>query len=244
MDIQYTNWQAVFFDFLIAGLVILSIFRLLGYLLPVFLRRVKKSRPILRSLPVAEASVWVLYLSWYVFRFAEIRSVFTFVVIIILLVLLYWLSRYFVKDLVAGIVFRVSGRFREGEIIVYGDIHGRLRNFRLLSVEIETPEGQLVYISYSSLAEAPSVKRESTDQSTAFSFVLNTPDNKTREDTILEIRHFLVSLPWSSARKSPSVAIRKQESGQFEVEITVFPIEKAFGRRIEQLTITRFSPEK
>ena len=146
MNIPYSNWQAVFFDFLVGALIIFSLFRLIQYILQVFSSRSGRYKALKKALPVVETVFWVLYLSWYTFRFAEIRSVYAFVVIAILFVLFFWISRYYFKDLIAGIVFRASGKFREGEVIIHDNLKGTIKRFRLQAIEIESQDGQIIYI--------------------------------------------------------------------------------------------------
>lgn len=240
MNIPYPNWQAVFFDFLVGGVIILSIFRVIQFILPVFLTRSRRYRSILKSFPIIETVVWVLYLSWYTFRFAEIRSVYAFVVIALLLVLFFWISRFFIKELVAGIIFKASGKFREGEVIIHGSIKGSIKRFGLQSIEVESQDGQIIYIPYSTLADSPAIKHESTEKSAAFTFSLTVKAELPREDTATNIRHYLLSLPWSSSQKAPLAVVREQVEDQYQVEVTAYPIEKAFGKKIEQICRQKF----
>lgn len=240
MNNQYSNWQPVFFDFLVAGLVILLFFRLLQFVLPVLLFRKRKNRSIMRSLPVVETGTWLLFFSWYLFRFAAIMSIYAFVVTGILLTLIFWISRFFIKDLMAGIFFRVSARFREGEVIIYKGHKGTIKHFGTQSLEIESPGGQILYIPYSRLMETLNIKHESTDQSAAYNFSLKISPLPHPEESIKKIRTFLISLPWSSTHKKPAVLIQEKAEGYYKADVTAYPVEKAFARRIEQLTREEF----
>ena len=238
---QNPNWQPVFFDFLVAGAIILVIFRLLGYLLPLLVSR-KKGKPVIsRIMPVAEAAIWVIYLSWYSFRFAEIRSVYAFVVIGILLVIFFWASRYLLRELIAGIIFRVSGRFRPGEVIVHRKNRGTIKEFRTLSLEVETPDGQSVFIPYSKLAASISIKQESADQAAAYNFSFTMDTGMSREETAERLQQYLVALPWSSVERTPVVTLREEGKNTFRAEITAYPMEKAFGKKIERHTTDTFA---
>jgi small-conductance mechanosensitive channel len=240
---QNSNWQSVFFDFLVAGVIILVIFRLFRYLLPLLFARKQGKTRILRVLPLVEAPVWAIYLSWYTFRFAEIRSVYAFVVIGVLLVVIFWISRFFLRDLIAGIIFRAFGRFRQGEVIVHKKFKGNIKEFGFLSLEVETADGQSVFIPYSALAGSASIKQESADQAAAYNFSFQLDAVAPREETIGSIREFVVTLPWSSMHKMPMVTMRKGEDGPL-AEVTAYPLEKSFGKKIEQHTASRFGSVK
>ena len=240
MNIQYSNWQAVFVDFLVGALIIFSLFRLIQYILQVFSARSGRYKALKQALPVVETVFWILYLSWYTFRFAEIRSVYAFVVIAALFILFFWISRYYFKDLIAGIIFRASGKFREGEVIIHENLKGTIKRFRLQGIEIESQDGQVIYIAYSALADSPAIKHESTEKSAAYSFTLLAPANLSGEDKTKAIQQYLLSLPWSSAHKDPVVTVRDKQEDQFVIEVTAYPLEKSYGKKIEQMAIQHF----
>lgn len=236
---QNTNWQAVFFDFLVAGVIILVIFRLLRYLLPLLFARRQGKAMLLRALPLIEMPAWAIYLSWYTLRFAEIRSVYAFVVTGILLVILFWFSRFLLRDLIAGVVFRATGRFRQGEVILHGQVKGNIREFRLLSMEVETADGQSVFIPYSALAGSVTVKQESADQAAAYNFSFPVAVSMNAEEAAVSIREYVAALPWSTIHKVPSVSLRK-EAKDTVAEVTAYPLEKSFGKTIERHTANHF----
>lgn len=241
MTTQAINWQAVFFDFLVGAFLIFIFFRLVQYLVPVLLAKRKKYQNILRMLPVVETIFWLLFFSWYIFKFAEIMSIYTLIISGILLVLIYWISRFFLKDLIAGMFFRTNGRFKEGEVISQGNYKGFIRKFGLQSLEIESHEGQIIFIPYSKLLDSHYIKSESEEQSAAYTFSITLNRTLSREETIDQIKSFIISLPWSSIQKTPVILLKEQSEESFFAEITAFPIEKDFGRKIEQITIQEFS---
>lgn len=241
---QYSNWQAVFFDFLVGAGLILVIFRLIQYALPVLLANRKKYQRILHAVPVIETAVWVFFLSWFTFRFSEIRAVYTLVVVGILIILIFWISRFFLKDLIAGMFFRTSGRFKEGEVISHENQKGFIKKFGIQALEIESQEGQIIFLPYSKLFESYTIKSESKEQSAAFSFVLVIPRSHSHDEIIHLIRAFLISLPWSSVQKAPTVYIREQTENQYTVEVTAFPVEKIYGKKIESMTRAKFLETK
>ena len=235
------NWQAVFFDFLVAGVIILVIFRLLGYVLPLIFARKRGKTMLLRALPMVETPVWILYLSWYIFRFAEIRSVYAFVVTGILLVVLFWLSRFFLRDLIAGIIFRATGRFRQGEVIVHGKFRGNIKTFTLLTLEVETADGQSLFIPYSELVGSATIRQESAEQAAAFNFSFRLHPSHAGEEPAARIREFVTALPWSSPHRMPAVTIRLDNDTDGPLaDVTAYPLEKSFGRKIEQHTSGHF----
>ena len=149
-----------------------------------------------------------------------------------------------VRGSVGEISIRHSGAgpvFREGEVIIHENLKGRIRKFRMQSMEIETAEGQLVFIPYSRLSEVPAIKHESTEQSSAYNFQVRIAGTQPASELQEGIKRYLISLPWTSVRKNPAVAVKEEGNGTFVADITVYPYEKHFGRKIEQLTLEKFT---
>ena len=240
MELQGTNWQYVFFGFIIAGFVLFVFLRAFKYLLPIVLKNTAQLSMAYRIFPVAETMVWVFYFSWYIFRFSEINPYYTIAIIFILLIIIFWISRYFLKDLIAGIIFRASGKFKTGDIIMFKEIKGKVRKFRVDCLEIESPENRVVYIPYGKLIDRTAIKSESTDQTMSYSFLLETKKNKPQEEIIKNIRRYLLSMPWSSVKKDPEVVLREQSEHHYLIEITVFPLDKQYAKKIENLTLKKF----
>ncbi len=240
MDIQITTWQNIFFSFLLVGILLLVLFRLLRYILPVFFKDHKQLRQIIKVMPLIETAGWLLFFSWYTFRFAEIKSLYALVIIGILLVLVFWITRYLTRDLIAGMIFRVSGRFNEGDIIIHDNRKGIIKKFRFDTLEVESTDGQIIYIPFGELQSGITIKGESTDQTAAYSFLLECRKKNTPEETITNIRNYLISLPWSSVQKMPLVVIREQSEALYLIDVTVYPVEKPFAKKIETLTIEKF----
>lgn len=226
-------WQGIFFDFLLSGVIILLVFRLLQYLLPPLLTSKRRFRRVLPILPLVETSVWLLYFSWFTFRFAAAGAVYALVIMVILLVLIFWISRYFLKDLMAGMFFRLNKHYRVGEIIAYEGWSGTIQRFGSQSLEVRTQDGQIVFIPYGKLQESLIIKSESEAQSAAYSFSIITNKKEPAPEVRKKVLQHLISLPWSSVHKVPFVAVRESSENQFQIEVTVYPIEKAHGRQIE-----------
>lgn len=233
MQISNSTWQGLFLSFIALSLLLTLIFRLLRYILPLinhnktFLERMHK------TLPVVEVISWFVFLSWFVFRFAEIMQVYALIILTILFFLLFWISRYLLKEVIAGVIFRSTGNYKIGDQLVLEEQGGTIRRFKLNLVEIENSEGEIVCIPYSYLAGHITIKRERDEQTSAYTFVLETSINSTAEKIAGDIKSFILSLPWSSVRKMPVVLLLEENETRFLFEITVYPVEKSMAKKIE-----------
>lgn len=242
MEIQYTNWQAIFFNFILFGLILFAFFRLIRFLLPILVKNFKKAQSYLSYLPIIETSGWLFFFSWFTFRFAEIESIFALVMAGILGFIIFWISKFFLKDLIAGLVFRTSGKFKEGDRIMLDGLKGSVKKFGLIELEVESSEGSTLIIPYSKLTEAINIKSEGADQTSSYSFSMEVKRTQSQEKTVNNIQNFVLSLPWSSIQKNPLVVIREQSEKLFTVDVTAYPVDKGFANKIEMETKKRFQP--
>ncbi|MCF8368739.1 MAG: mechanosensitive ion channel family protein [Bacteroidales bacterium] len=244
MELQAANWNTIFTGFLILGMVLFALMRGLRYFLPVIFKDPERHTLAGRIFPVVELVLWILFFSWYVFRFAEIRSYYTIAVFAAIFIILVWVSRFFFKDLIAGIVFRASGKFSVGDMIKIGKTNGKIKKFRWDALEIESQDNKVIYLPYNKLIEQTAIKSESTDQSSAYSFLLEMKKEDNEADTIQRIKSYLLSMPWGSVKKGPEVIVREQSANHYLIEITVFPLDKQYSGKIESLVFKKFGKEK
>jgi len=234
------NWQDVFIGFSILGILLFLIFRLLHYLLPILLKNKKALYRVKRFLPVIETVSWLSFLSWYSIKFYAQYNIYTLVILLAILVIAFWVSRFLIKELIAGALFRGSARFHEGDRIQTNQYSGTIKKFHFDTIEIEAGDGQIVFIPYSKLSGKITIKNESVGQTSAHTFQLKVISSAEPEIISGHINSFLLSLPWSSVTTSPQVILIEQEGEKYVFDITCFPVEKSYAKKMEQKVLDKF----
>ncbi len=223
------------------GMAIFLVIRLLRFLFPLVFYKERPRKYIIRFFPVVELIIWLIFLSWFIFLFSEADEIYVYVVLAILLMLLFWISRYWVKDLIAGVVFRSSTRLKIGDLLHVEGLKGAIRKFGNYSVELETQDSQIIYIPYSKLVDAVNIKSEPTGQSQGYTFILVCDRKKDQPETMQQIKTTILATPWVSVNRMPVISLVKQSDTTWEFEITVFPINKSFVGKIENLVTEKYS---
>lgn len=241
MNSADSNWQWLFFGFIIWGLLIYFVFRLLDFGLNNYLQKSKYFQTLRKGLPIAEVLFWLLYLGWSLQKFYEAKSIFVLIVIGILAILMFWLSKYWMKDLIAGTIFRATKRLKEGDTLQVEEQKGVIKKFRKTSILIETHDGQTIILPYSSIVGKTNIKSEGTEKSYGVSFELQTPRQEDIEKDAVQIKSFIISLPWSSVQKQPIINPIKETPDYCFYEIIVFPIDKSYFSRIERTVKDKFA---
>ncbi|TSA28061.1 MAG: hypothetical protein D4R67_04645 [Bacteroidetes bacterium] len=234
MELTGPDPAHLFFRFIGWGMVFFLFIRLLRFVLPILLYKEKPKSYIIKVFPVAELLFWIIFLSWFVFLFSEAYEIYVFVVLAILLMILFWISRFWVKDLIAGVIFRSSSRLKVGDQLQFGELKGTIKRFGSYSVELETQDNQTVFIPYGKLVDDVNIKSERTGQSKGHTFTLVCSGKEELDEVIRQIRTTVLSTPWVSVNRMPVITLTGQKEESYTFEITVFLIDKSFIGKLEQ----------
>lgn len=234
------NWQEVFIGFLILGILLFLIFRLLQYVLPILLKNKRTQNRLKRFLPILETVSWLTFLSWYVIKFYAQYNIYTIVVLLTILIIAFWVSRFLIKELIAGAVFRGSARFYEGDRIQTSQYNGTIKKFHFDTIEMEAADGQIVFIPYSKLSGEITIKNESAGQTSAYTFQLETISNDEPDLLSVKIERFLLSLPWSSVTTNPNITLLDQVGEKFKFDVTCYPVDKSYAKKMQQKVLDKF----
>ncbi|MCD4697783.1 MAG: mechanosensitive ion channel family protein [Bacteroidales bacterium] len=233
MDIVQTEWSQIFGRFILWGIVLFVLFSLIRFGFRYLLRDKKKKYLIQKYFHLAELIVWIFFFSWFLFVFAEIKSLFVFIVFGILLGVIYLLFRFWLIDIIAGVIFRNSNRINQGDSIQIKELSGKVIKIGTRTIEIENDEGISVYIPFSKLASAIYSRTESVAQTSGYSFELETSLEEDIDSVTENIKSSIIALPWSSIRKSPQIFLKGQTGKSLIFSITVFAIDRSYFGKIE-----------
>jgi len=241
MEIVQTEWSRLFARFILWGIILFVLFSFTRLVLPYILRKNKKTDQIKRNLHLAELIIWIFFFSWFLFVFAEIKSLFSIVLFGIILGLAYLLFRFWVTDIVAGLIFRNSNKINRGDGLRVGDIEGKIVNLGFRNIEIEKKDGTTVYVPYRKVTSAIFSKTESATQSSGYTFELKTSLDSDIDHVTEKIKTYIVALPWSSIQKSPVISLKGQSDNSIVFSITVYSIDRSFFSKIENQVRNKFS---
>jgi len=233
MDIVQTEWSQIFGRLIFWGIILFVIFSLVRYGIPYLFRNKKKVNQFLKYFRLIELIIWVFYLSWFLFLFAEAKSLFAFLLFGIQLGILYLIFRFWLSDLIAGIIFKNSNQIDIGDSIQCEEHSGKIIKIGGKNIEIENTEGNSVYIPFRKITSTIFTRTESTEQTSGYSFELETSIPNDIDEVIENIRSTIIALPWSSIHKAPQVLLKNQTDENLIFNITVFAIDRSYLGKIE-----------
>ena len=135
------------FYLIISVALMLAFFRI-AKLFGVRNRIVQKIMPVLIIL---ELLLWTIIIFWSANIFLSTRTYYLILVITLAVLFTLMLTWFYLKDIVAGYIFRLRHNPVKGQILTCDSINGNVRMLGLSQLTVETEGGQWLRIPYSSL---------------------------------------------------------------------------------------------
>ena len=233
MDLIQTGSTQIFGKFILWGIIIFILFAILRFGIPYILKNQKHQAYIKQFLLTSEITVWIFYLSWFIFLFLKSRSFFVIIVFAILLFVLYVVGRLWLIDLIAGVIFKSGRQLKKGDYVEKDDYKGIVNKLGSRFLILENIDGNMIHIPYHTITSSVFKKNETIDQKSGYSFELETKNINTLEEIKSNIQKSILSLPWSSIHKPTVITMLDQTPERFRLKITVFAMDKSFGSKIE-----------
>jgi small-conductance mechanosensitive channel len=221
---------------LLLGAMIFAFFRLFKYLIQFMRIPVRQREFLLKYLPATELFAWVAFLMWasqLLYSRGQIISIVPLLIFTIIIILLGW---FLLKELVAGIIFRINNRYKINDYIHISGLSGRLLSVGLQCLEIEDAQGRIIAIPYSKVA-GNIVSRAYPSQSIlSHNFVLKIGrgDEANIFNLIEKLRKTILTLPWSAQKKEPKIEIADESEDSIAFRITIYSLDEVYFKKTEK----------
>lgn len=239
-----TIFSGAVFRFIVIGFVILAIFRFLSIYVPVWLKKQKFVAVFSKVFPVVELMIWLIFLMRQLDVFMQQNQMIAYSLMIILFAIVLLLSWFGLRDIAAGIIFRAAGRFAPNDMVVINKYKGRLQNYHLMTIEVETDSGETIFIPYHKALNKSGVKSDPADILGHYTFTLNVAAQKELKQTIHDIRTTIINMPWTSGKSDPKINIVEVGNKNYKLDITVYSIEKIYLFKIENTLQQKYAANK
>ena len=205
----------------------LAFFRI-ARLLGVRNRIVQKITPVLTIL---ELLLWTIIIFWSASIFLSSRSYYPILVITLAVLFTLLLTWFYLKDIVAGYIFRVRHNPVKGQILTCETVHGSVRILGLSQLTVETDEGQWLRIPYSSVVNR-SLSLQSPRQivpgETTLELSVHRWDNPGKLEKML--KKVLAQSPWCIASKPINIQFIPEEN---KVKISFFLLDYVYVQQVK-----------
>jgi small-conductance mechanosensitive channel len=245
-DYISSGYFIILFLLLAAGIFI--VLYLLRIFIPLMFQRKMNINRFRKFFTILEGTSWVLLLLSAAFFFLKHNIVFSAILFLLLFLILYWYSRFVLRDYIAGLVFKAENRFSLDEIIEVEGQKGKIKKFHYRNIEIENENGKMILLPNSMLLGIISSPQNISETVLNFSFEINIPSEETFDIIAKQLIRFIFSLPWAVLKNEPKIQLINEIEDFFIVRITMFSFDETYfqpmRKRVEEYVKQNFQPVK
>lgn len=174
-----------------------------------------------RLFPIIVSIIWIVLIFWSAHFLFKLKSYYDIVVISIVIIISAFTGWFFIKDFIAGIVFRLQNDYTEGDILHFNDTGGIISSLSLTHVMIISNDDQMLSIPYSRISNEITIqnaKITALDNNTSLIITDKKNDVKT---TLNNIYKEITTSPWRIPNKKPAVRFIGEDNSNYKFEIKV-----------------------
>jgi len=163
-----------------------------------------------------EFLLWLTYSFWVIYFLFREKFYYRYLVYALILMIVVFVSWFLLRDIFAGIIFRIKHNLRNGSYIKTGDYSGQIKSQRLTCLEIMTSDNRLLRVPYINLVNG--VISEAAGRGPVEEHVIHVKVNSSvgRKNAESLIRTAWLNTPWSNLNEDPSFRfLMEDESGYF-----------------------------
>ena len=104
---------------------------------------------------IREASgpvIWIAYVFWATDFLFKTKFYYQYLIYALILIVAGFLAWFLLRDIFAGIIFRVMHNLKNGSYVRAGDLSGQIKSQQLSYLKILTADGQLIRVPYSKIS--------------------------------------------------------------------------------------------
>jgi len=228
-DTTSIYWLNEFVWSLIIGAGLFFIFRILRYFLIPQIKKVKIRERIIYYSPAIEAIIWLIYVT-VVLIHVFFPSPFIGLAIFLLLIIAGW---RFLKDFVAGIIFKLEAKINVGQKIKFNDHVGIISTMDYLSTKIEVENGESIIVRYSDLSNFIITQANASESLKSHLLKLKIKSDKDIGIIKEDIKSIIYNLPWSLGEKAPVIEYETSDEVGHQFKVILYALENAHFRLME-----------
>ena len=202
----------IYIKILLLAITLFAFLRFTGSYLPILLDNKRLKSYVIRIFPALELFVWLGFILWsssLIFsNFAAFPVIMTFVVVIIMATLAWYLLR----DFISGIILRSENGFEPDQVIKTSFTQGTIKRIGYRSLEIITANGENVKIPYTMLMNTSVIKPQ--DNSKWRENVITLEVATLLDSAIVKqmLKKRLMEMPWIVSQESIKIELALSNS--------------------------------
>ena len=226
---------------IVIAVFILLIFRLLNIITVKFTRNTHIKQVLKKALFAVELLVWITIIYKIAVSSINNQPVLFIVMILLLILLMLWSFLFVFRDYFAGIIIKISARFKLNETISIVNINdsnqtikGKITKFNSQNIILEQQNKSLIEIPYNKLFNK-TIERNIQLSEKELILLFSVKNLRNKDNFENDINVQLFELPWINHKYEHKVTLinKQTENDYFEVKINLVDI--VYKNKVEEI---------
>lgn len=173
----------------------------------------------------AEIILWLVFVFWATDNLFSDKFYYHYLVYALIIIITGLAGWFFLRDIFAGLTFRIRHKLRNGSLIRVGDLSGQLKSQQLTCLTLLADDDKLLLrIPYSRIINEVVTELKYTGGQEEHTLHVRVELSVEKNNAESLIRSAVLYAPWSNLNEEPSIRfIEETEEGYF-FEVTLFLI--------------------
>ncbi len=221
--------------------VLVLFFSFLKSYLPLFFKRFSENNyRIKRWFYIAEVITIVTVLIVFISYSSSKNIILAAILTLLLLIVFYFLSVFFVKDYLVGLLIKSSGEYRIGDQISVENTSGRITRLGKTQLKVKDANGDNIYLPYSLLITKIKSLQQQREKVNGYSFQMRFAKRVAYNTDMQLLQQHIQTLPWVHPSYQPDIKLEKEEEEYYDLSITVYAFDKKYYRKIKKAVLNEF----
>ena len=224
-----------FSEFSFVSVIIITLLLILAFKIinRVFISK-SNNRLIKKNFSYFELIVWFFFILWSIN--SVLKDTFYHMVAILSLfaILVGWLGWFAGRELIAGIMLRLTDNYQVGQNIRMQQLDGIINHIGFLSLSVQGDEGTIIKVPWSRISGQIYSKGIREDKSNRHTFTVNIPAAVKITELEQKVTQAVLLSAGSAIDKEPVIRQITQLENSSEYQVTVFAINPEYFQSIEQ----------
>lgn len=218
--------------FTFVSIAIFLLFRLFHFVTNRFTKKTKLKQLAQRTLFGFEFIIWIIFIYRTAEYSLETKPVLSFVMILLLVMIFLWAFWFVIKDYLAGLYIRASGRFKLKQYIAFDDIKAKIIGFANGYLILETADSDRIEIPYSKLF-AKNIEYLSQSAEEELSIDIEIKSTKDEASFIKKLKSEILEIPWVNQKFEPQIKLVNSQ-GRSILKIKIMLLNKKYNKKMEK----------
>lgn len=207
-------------------------------LLSLRIRGIKRFYSLLVAL---ELSVWMIFLFWMIHSLFKDKSYYNELVLVLVVTSVILLVWFYIKDVVAGFLFRIAHNPSLGQLLYSDEADGVIKKLNPSHMSVEHEGGEIIRVPYSRLlGKSLSIKTADARSASEVVFRIDNLSSQDHRELDKEIRLMLLQSPWCVPNKPIRIVFLPHPEGGIEVAMHL--LDKSFTEEAKYKLTQMLSP--